>query len=338
MDYIYERLNKEFGDKYTTEQIWGYTDENLSNGLTHKENYDNLIEFLESEDEYAGGGEAGERYNIVKVFRKSGRREILEKNLTLEEARRVVSRYPNSNTSMVVFMKMYANGGEVSEEEIDDFVFEYGVSRKEAEETLKRRKGRLSHKENLRLKELSTKNRNVGLTLTDSEEIEFDKLVHKYRGWDYIMADGGEAGKKGKLNATYIPKRNIKTLTTTYGNTIKGKDLLDGAYTTRKDIRQDPKMVRTIFEEEEFAEFNNGGEAKKRRRRANTQTGRTDRSVDKTRVGKPVGYRFSNSLASKLRKDKYAVPTEKQITKYLGKGIYKENRKNRSDRDKTVKL
>jgi polyhydroxyalkanoate synthesis regulator phasin len=135
MDYIYERLNKEFGDKYTTEQIWEYTDENLSNGLTHKENYDNLIEFLESEDEYA-----------------------------------------------------------------------------------------------------------------------------------------------------------------------------------------------------------EGGEAKKRRRRANAQTGRTDRSVDKTRVGKPVGYRFSNSLASKLRKDKYAVPTEKQITKYLGKGIYKENRKNRSDKDKTVKL
>jgi hypothetical protein len=232
----------------------------------------------------------------------------------------------------------FAGGGEVSEEEIDDFVFEYGVSRKEAEETLKRRKGRLSHKENLRLKELSTKNRNVGLTLTDSEEIEFDKLVHKYRGWDYIMADGGEAGKKGKLNATYIPKRNIKTLTTTYGNTIKGKDLLDGAYTTRKDIRQDPKMVRTMFEEEEFAEFKNGGEAKKRRRRANTQTGRTDRSVDKTRVGKPVGYRFSNSLASKLRKDQYAVPTEKQITKYLGKGIYKENRKNRSDRDRTAKL
>jgi hypothetical protein len=244
-----------------------------------------------------------------------------------------------------------------------------------------------------------------------------------------FYAGGGEAGEKGKLNATYIPKRNIKTLTTTYGNTIKGKDLLDGAYTTRKDILQDPKMVRTIFEEEEFAEFNNGGgvgktsnlssvkrkylknenenahsenvvllaenfgdsedlklakeilklhnteghlstengkirqelhlkllkiarkkfgqegiefeeggEAKKRRRRANLQTGRTDRSVDKTRVGKPVGYRFTNSLASKLRKDQYAVPTEKQITKYLGKGIYKENRKNRSDKDKIAKL
>jgi hypothetical protein len=174
------------------------------------------------------------------------------------------------------------------------------------------------------------------------KNIKFDKiynqeLFNKIKEIEEF-AEGGQAGKKGKLNATYIPKRNIKTLITTYGNTIKGKDLLDGAYTTRKDIRQDPKMVRTIFEEEEFAEFNNGGEAKKHRRRANTQTGRTDRSVDKTRVGKPVGYRFTNSLASKLRKDQYAVPTEKQITKYLGKGIYKENRKNRSDRDKIAKL
>jgi len=165
-----------------------------------------------------------------------------------------------------------------------------------------------------------------------------DFIEYLQRDSDDNFAEGGEADKKGKLNATYIPKRNIKTLTTTYGNTIKGKDLLDGAYTTQKDIRQDPKMVRTIFEEEEFAEFKNGGEAKKRRRRANIQTGRTDMSVDKTRVGKPVGYRFSNSLASKLRKDQYAVPTEKQITKYLGKGIYKENRKNRSDRDRTAKL
>jgi len=62
---------------------------------------------------------------------------------------------------------------------------------------------------------------------------------------------------------SYIPQKNIKALTTTYGNTIKGKDLLDGAYTTRKDIRQDPKMVRTIFEEEYFEEFGKGGNVKK---------------------------------------------------------------------------
>jgi hypothetical protein len=66
---------------------------------------DEMFEFNE------GGGVPNEKYKVVKVFRKSGRREVLEKNLTLEEARRVVERYPNSNTSMVVFMKMYSKGG-----------------------------------------------------------------------------------------------------------------------------------------------------------------------------------------------------------------------------------
>jgi len=84
--------------------------------------------------------------------------------------------------------------------------------------------------------------------------------------------------------------------------------------------------------------YADGGVAKKRRRRANAQIGKTDKAVDKTRVAKPVGYRFTDSLASKLRKDKYEAPTEKQITKYLGKGIYKEYRKNKSDRDRTAKL
>ena len=94
-------------------------------------------------------------------------------------------------------------------------------------------------------------------------------------------------------------------------------------------------LLNKIKQIEQYAE---GGEAKKRRRRANAQIGKTNRSIDKEKPAKPVGYRFTNALASKLRKDKYEVPTEKQIKKYLGKGIYKENRRNESDRDLTAKL
>ena len=65
--------------------------------------------------------------------------------------------------------------------------------------------------------------------------------------------------KGGKLTATYIPKRDIKTLTTVWGNNIKGKDLIDGAYTLRTDIKRQPKMVRSMFEEEEFSDFKTGG-------------------------------------------------------------------------------
>lgn len=67
-------------------------------------------------DSYAKGGdvsEANKKYKVVKIFRKSGRKEILEKNLTRAEAMRVVNSYPNSNTSMVVFYEMFKDGGDV---------------------------------------------------------------------------------------------------------------------------------------------------------------------------------------------------------------------------------
>jgi hypothetical protein len=44
-----------------------------------------------------------DKYKVVKIFRKSRRREILERNLTREEAKRVVNRYPDSSRSIVVF-------------------------------------------------------------------------------------------------------------------------------------------------------------------------------------------------------------------------------------------
>lgn len=79
--------------------------------------------------------------------------------------------------------KEAASGGGVSKEEIDEFIYEYGGDRKEVEETLKRRKARLSPEENNRLSILNK--RSLNNSLTDSEDIEFDKLVHKYRGWEY---------------------------------------------------------------------------------------------------------------------------------------------------------
>jgi hypothetical protein len=42
MEYMYFRIT----DEYSNEEIWDYIDENYSNGLTHKENYNNLINYL----------------------------------------------------------------------------------------------------------------------------------------------------------------------------------------------------------------------------------------------------------------------------------------------------
>ena len=77
---------------------------------TNESSYDTKF----PERKMANGGdvsEANKKYKVVKIFRKSGRKEILEKNLTRAEAMRVVNSYPNSNTSMVVFYEMFKDGG-----------------------------------------------------------------------------------------------------------------------------------------------------------------------------------------------------------------------------------
>jgi hypothetical protein len=46
-------------------------------------------------------------YKVVKIFRKSNRREIIRRNLTIDEAKRLVNSYPDKNNSMVVFFKQF---------------------------------------------------------------------------------------------------------------------------------------------------------------------------------------------------------------------------------------
>lgn len=45
------------------------------------------------------------KYKVFKVFRVSGRKQVLRTNLTREEAQTVVRCYPDSNRSMVCFTK-----------------------------------------------------------------------------------------------------------------------------------------------------------------------------------------------------------------------------------------
>jgi hypothetical protein len=48
-------------------------------------------------------------YKVVKIFRKSNRRELIRRNLTIDEAKRLVNSYPDSNTSIVVFFKQFTD-------------------------------------------------------------------------------------------------------------------------------------------------------------------------------------------------------------------------------------
>lgn len=46
-------------------------------------------------------------YKVVKIFRKSQRKKVIERGLTRDEAKRVVNSFPDSSKSMVVFMKQF---------------------------------------------------------------------------------------------------------------------------------------------------------------------------------------------------------------------------------------
>jgi hypothetical protein len=46
-------------------------------------------------------------YKVVKQF-KSGKRELIRKNLTIDEARSLVSSYPSRSKSMVIFLKQFS--------------------------------------------------------------------------------------------------------------------------------------------------------------------------------------------------------------------------------------
>jgi len=46
-------------------------------------------------------------YKVVKIFRKSNRRELIRSNLTIDEAKRLVNSYPDKNNSMIVFFKQF---------------------------------------------------------------------------------------------------------------------------------------------------------------------------------------------------------------------------------------
>ena len=46
-------------------------------------------------------------YIVYKVFRRSNRKQVIERGLTRDEAKRIVNSFPNSNTSMVVFNKQF---------------------------------------------------------------------------------------------------------------------------------------------------------------------------------------------------------------------------------------
>ena len=98
------------------------------------------------------------------------------------------------------------------------------------------------------------------------------------------------------------------------------------------EIEEKKKEVGGVAEGWTDAELlKNGGHPK--------QKGSSDTSLDKLEKAKRVGYRFTDAEAKKLHVGANAKPTETEIHKLKhGKGVYYENRKNRSDKSRMKKL
>lgn len=48
-------------------------------------------------------------YKVFRLFKVSGKRKIIKKNLTRDEAKALTTSYPDSNTSMVCFDKQFTS-------------------------------------------------------------------------------------------------------------------------------------------------------------------------------------------------------------------------------------
>lgn len=47
-------------------------------------------------------------YKVVRISEKSQRVQVIQRGLTREEAKRLVNTFPDSNTSIVVFVKQFS--------------------------------------------------------------------------------------------------------------------------------------------------------------------------------------------------------------------------------------
>ena len=66
--------------------------------------------------------------------------------------------------------------------------------------------------------------------------------------------------------------------------------------------------------------------------------GKYNEFIDMERTAKPAGFRYTNALAKKLRKDPQDAPTRQHIDKYKGKGVYFERRLDKSDANRNKKF
>jgi len=123
---------------------------------------------------------------------------------------------------------------------------------------------------------------------------------------------------------------NGKSIMVTNGDGVYSVNITNGE---RK--RQGHTKMKSHEEGGEM-EYAKGGQAESYKK---TYFGHNySKANDRQEKAKPVGYRYTEKLAKRLGKSPYAKVTPEHKEKYLGRGVYFENRKDKSDINPNQKL
>ena len=123
---------------------------------------------------------------------------------------------------------------------------------------------------------------------------------------------------------------NGKSIMVTNGDGVYSVNITNGE---RK--RQGHTKMKSHEEGGEM-EYAKGGQAESYKK---TYFGHNySKANDRQEKAKPVGYRYTEKLAKRLGKSPYAKVTPEHKAKYLGRGVYFENRKDKSDINPSQKL
>jgi len=115
----------------------------------------------------------------------------------------------------------------------------------------------------------------------------------------------------------------------------KYKKRPDGSYPDKtKEIYHERRADRKHSDDNLRNKYGKGGKIKQNA----PQSGSYSRKADAEIKAKPAGYRYTDKLAKRLGKSVTAVPTNAHVEKYLGKGVYDEKRKDKSDVKPSQKL
>lgn len=131
-----------------------------------------------------------------------------------------------------------------------------------------------------------------------------------------------ESGNDGELKEVWRGKNTIKNqpiYNSVYKNQIKkGKTVF---------LYENGVLMYSDFADLDEGKYEKGGGVKQNKAQSESYS----KKADKLEKAKPVGMRYTDKLAKKLGKRVREEPTKKDVEKYLGKGVYDEKRKDKSD-------